>query len=427
MQKLAVIDKFSIEAHVSPIMLQLGPEWVTYYCDSKSLHSNLSQGNFVKKLLAANIEVVIDNYKKALSHPAILVDSEYFAIGDGTISWPKGDTTPLASAIHSSGMKIIRYDHSTDSLQFWPAVEGFWLYSSEMQFFENVGHGTYMLDEKDRPVWGMSAKGGEGVNTGLLHMGEWLTKRETDKATLKAELAEQMQVAFDPALPLLVYYTSEYVLDREIDAGLMRLSEHANIVIKKYRSLSTYGQGKNIHIYPDDRHSGVFLPRFAADAVLAGYGSGTLTTSIMLGLRTIPVFTQHVDRLGLGGKDVPNIDFYRKRASSLKQRFTSFTNFLVKPHSLICRHITPLNIMATEMLLQRVHDAAYWEAYDANIQHVAQNIFGECRLDGHILAAEYIKNVVQYGTLLPKDIAVLNKCWEGKPEVVADASCQILL
>jgi len=476
MQKIAVIDEFSHRNFVGPTMLRLGPEWVTYYCRSQVFlkapksyfgrilfklfygcitrshrhvrsrflknilkvffyftpdsHNerqskfagklckivcyciiknadDISWAKFFAQLIYADIEIVFDNYEKALSHPAILMDVWY------PQWWPNPNS--LLTTILQSGTQIVCYTHGTDSMPT-PQANQFMLYSSDMQFFKGVGNGRYMLNKCGKPVWGESTAGGEGAVAGLMHFGEWLTRRKTPKATLKAELAKTMRVEFDPALPLLVYYTSERCNGRQMDEGLMRLSEHANIVIKSAYIYTTSAQGKNIHIYTDNT-VGTFLPRFAADYVLAGYCSGTLTTSIMLGLRTIPVFTPEADTLGFAGWEAPGCKAYEDWACSGKPRFAHYADYIKGLYAAILQYITPLNIMETEMLMRRIHDAAYWKTYDNSIWRIRRNIFGACPLDGHIHAAEHIKNVLRYGTLLRKDIADCNRAWQGTPEI----------
>jgi len=386
-------------------MLRLGPEWVTYYCSSEVFlkEPNGPEARFIEKLINANIEIVFDNYEKALSHPAILMDGWY--IGGRS-------SDPLLTAIQQSGMKIVCYNHGTDTISH-PEEGLFVLFSSDMQFFSSIGSGQYMLDRHGLPVWGKSPQGGEGALAGLMHLGEWISKRKTPKAALKAELAGTMRVEFDPELPLLVYYTNQLCIGREMDEGLMRLSEHANIVIKTLAHWTTRAEGKNIHIIDGNFDS--FLPRFAADYVLAGdCSAGTLTTSIMLGLRAIPVFSQYSDRLGLGGWDIPEHKRYQDWVrSGQPPRFVHHAKYINTHYAAIWRHIKPHDIMDTEILVRRIHDSEYWKTYDSGILRIRRNIFGACPLKGHIRAANHIKNILGQGTLLRKNIADLNIARQG--------------
>ena len=402
MNKLAITDTFCDLAYGIPLALALGTEWVTWYCSTKTLHREPLQ---IKKLLTAGIEVVMDTPLKSGEHEYMFVDIWHRGRGRG-FDFP---------------IKSVYYTHDTGHCPATPKVGEFMLYSSERQFLDSMGAASYLLDDHGSPDWGLAPQGGEGVLAGLLHLGEWSARRHEEKAALRKELAEKLGVDFDPALPLVTYYTSENNDGRDMDIGLHRLDGRANVVIKHNpQSLRSDAAGKNIHMCAEPT-AGSFLLRFAADYILAAYASGVFTTSIMLGLRVIPVYTQRIDSFGKGGRGDLVIEE--------KQRWHSYTTIFQRKKSMhadICEHITPLHILDTDSIFARMHDADYWKRYDEGIASVQRKIFGRCYVDdGPRRAAHYIKNLLRHGTFLTPEISALDNEVQGSLKNVVP--CSVLL
>ena len=405
--KLAVLDWFTQINFAMPMMLELGGKYCTYYCNHETIREFPKE---IKKMSSTNIEIIVDNHTLALCHSCMLSDIWH--------SWRAADHRPFFEVALET-MKMVYYTHGTDAV-FSPPKGAYMLYSSDWQFYRGMGKSRYMLDERDMPVWAAKAKGGEGAIAGLIHLGDWAHRKDS-KAECRRQLAQQLGISFDPALPLFVYYTSLDNDHKEMDIGLAKLSEHANILIKDRVGLPSYAEGKNIFKFTDT-YWGAWLPRFSADCILAGYSSGSLSTAVMLGFPVIPVYTQLIDALHQGGSD----NMHDRQLDVHTQRFKSFTEGIKGIYSEIMKYITPISISATEMILDRIHDADYWKRYEAHITSIQHSIFGRHYTEeAPARAAAYVQNILQRGTMLSADIAALNKPFEGLP--VIQHSCSAVL
>jgi hypothetical protein len=390
-----------------PMMLELGGKYCTYYCTHSTINEYPKE---IKKMAGNNIDIVVDNHMLALCHSCMLADVWH--------NWNSAENRVFFE-IALEKMKMIYYTHGTDAVL--PSYPGsYMLYSSDWQFYRGMGKSKYMLDEQGMPVWAVNAKGGEGALAGLIHLGDWAHVKET-RAEFKRQAAQQFGMNLDPELPLLVYYTSLDHDCKEMDIGLAKLSEHANILIKDRDGLHSNVKGKNIFTFTD-KIWGTWLPRFAADFILAGYRSGSLSTAVMLGFPVIPVYTQYIDTFYKGG----SYKIHGAQCDTNTRRFKIFTDCIGGVFSAIMKHITPINISATDMILERINDVAYWKRYEDNISSIQHSIFGRYYTqDAPARAAAYVKNILQHGTMLAADIAALNKSFEGQPGI--QNSCVALL
>ena len=398
--KLAVVDLFTGLNFAMPLLRELGGKHCTYYCSHATIKDFPKE---VRGIAQHNIDIVVDDYEPALLHSCMLADIWYY--------WIKHDRNRAFFELAlERKMKMIYYTHGTDAVPA-PHPGSYMLYSSERQFYQGMGKSTYMLDAGGLPVWAVKADGGEGVIAGIMHLGDWALMRGS-KADLKRQLAQQLGMEFDPALPLLVYYTCSSNAHQEADIGLARLSAYANVLIKSKSNGPCYAEGNNIFIF-SDKYWGTWLPKFAADYFLTGCDSGALSTAVMLGLPVIPVYTRHIDTLHRGGVDAGDAQHDAKT-----QRFKSFPQGIKGVNASIMKYITPVCISDTGMIVDRIHDAEYWQSYEKNIQAIQRRIFGRYYTqDAAARAAASVKNLLQHGTLLSPDIAALNKPFAGRPVI----------
>jgi hypothetical protein len=399
--KLAVVDWFTGINFTMSILLELGGKHSTYYCSHVTIKDFPKE---IRILAKNNIDIVVDDYELALFHSCMLSDIWYYwHFNNRNI----GHRAFFEIALEKK-IKMIYYTHGTDDVPS-PPSGSYMLYSSERQFYQGMGKSKYMLDECGKPVWAVNTDGGEGVVAGIIHLGDWAHAKDS-KSDLKRQLAQQLGVNFDPDLPLLVYYTCSSNDYKEADIGLSKLSECANVLIKTKSNGPSYAEGKNICIF-SDKYWGTWLPRFAADYFLAGCGSGALSTAVMLGLPVIPVYTQFFDTFRLGGADAGD-----RQQDATAQRLKSFPLGTKGVNSSIVKYITPIRMSDTERIVERLHDAEYWKNYEENIHAIQCSIWGRYYTqDAAARAAAYIKNILQHGTMLPSEIAALNKPFAGRP------------
>lgn len=137
----------------------------------------------------------------------------------------------------------------------------------------------------------------EYAYVGPYHLGEWETKRHAPRAQLRSELEEGLRVSLPARKPVLAFYRDEVCLPEAYIPALRRLSRHASIIYKGIGNLNTdpiFQALKNdLFFWPKSGYAQNLL-RFGADAVLAGYCSGTFASSVMLGLKVLPFYTERV-------------------------------------------------------------------------------------------------------------------------------------
>jgi len=398
--KLAVLDWFTGINFAMPILLELGGKHCTYYCSHATIQDFPKEIRIIAK---NNIDIVVDDYERALFHSCMLSDIWHYWIKNGR-------NRAFFELALERKIKMIYYTHGTDAVPA-PHAGSYMLYSSERQFYQGMGKSTYMLDECGMPVWAAKTDGGEGVIAGLIHVGDWAQVKGS-KSDLKRQLAQQFDVRFNPALSLLVYYTCSSNDHKEADIGLAKLSAYANVLIKSKSNGPSYAEGKNICIF-SDKYWGTWLPKFAADYFLTGCDSGALSTAVMLGLPVIPVYTRYIDALHQGGADAGNAQHDAKT-----QRFRHFPQGIKGVNASIIKYITPICISDTRGIVDRIHNADYWKSYAENIPAIQRRILGRFYTqDAAARAAAYVKNILQHGTMLSPDIAALNRPFAGRPDM----------
>lgn len=92
--------------------------------------------------------------------------------------------------------------------------------------------------------------------------------------------------------PIIAFFVDEYCDKTQVEEGVKKLASYASIIIKSYRGWLMQDVPETYN-WPDTGYAPNLL-RFGADYILAGYQSGTLSTSTMLGLKIIPYYTDPV-------------------------------------------------------------------------------------------------------------------------------------
>ncbi len=201
--------------------------------------------------------------------------------------------------------------------------------------------------------------------SGPYHLGEWDQKRHTPKEALKEELEGVMGIKFPAGKPLVLFMEDEFLHAGQAVPALEALAKNVNLVVKPTR----LGAIPGAFLWQDPSYAPNLL-RFAADFILCGYHSGTLSTATMLGLRAIPYYT-------------PLIHWDGKR-----NKFSSHLAYMPGyfPGKHICVDIIkdfnkPLNLMETESILDRITDENYWQEYQKRLPLAQKNIFGDYVID----------------------------------------------
>lgn len=184
--------------------------------------------------------------------------------------------------------------------------------------------------------------------------------------------------------------------------GLSALSRHANILIK---GLAWHGAGFEDTIYQESlngpniywchKHSGRLnnLIRFSADFLLPGCFSGFVVTSLMLGLKIVPVYTRHIA--------FDTRVLFSKRPHTFTRQMRSIWRTIPLK---IMDNIAPICIEATDMILEHIHNTEYWQRYDEALPQVQKAVFGRYLLDEAAVqrAGAFVMRLVQTGELVPE-------------------------
>lgn len=202
---------------------------------------------------------------------------------------------------------------------------------------------------------------------GLYHLGDWEKKRLLPKDVLREELEKKLRTSLSSTKPVVAFLQDEFCHWRQIAEALERLAPHVNLIIKG----SSIPEIRGTFVWPDRGYAPNLL-RFASDFILAGYHSGTLASSTMLGLRTIPYYTTLIFK---GGSTIGTRDNYK----------------YYMPHHFKGRHVCvdileqlnpPVNLLDTQAILERMENDIFWTAYRQKLPPAQKNIFGEYIIEG---------------------------------------------
>lgn len=221
--------------------------------------------------------------------------------------------------------------------------------------------------------------------TGLFHLGEWTEKRKRPKRELRKELEECLGSSLDPAKPVVAFLEGWFFKPELMKKALARLAPHVNLIVKGLSRLAIEGA----HSWPKQGFAPNLL-RFASDYILAGYRSGTLTSSTMLGLKVIPCYTSLV-----------SLNWH------LRSKWGNYKAFMpgFYPKEDICVDIIktlnpPLDLENTSAILQRMHNKKWWEEYSEKLPQCQKNIFDDYMIDGAAQkTAHYIIKILTKGSL----------------------------
>lgn len=233
----------------------------------------------------------------------------------------------------------------------------------------------------------------EYTYSGPYHIGDWAQKRHWPKERLLGMLEEKIGSTLDARKPVVAFLQDEFSHLGQVVVALERLAPHVNLVVKMVPTV------RGAYAWPAGQGFAPNLLRFAADFILAGYHSGTLASSTMLGLPVIPYYTALTYQ---GGRGKP-----RKKLGGHKSYLPG--NFAGEN---VCVDILdqlnpPLNLMDTPAILDRMENRSWWSDYAARLPAAQKNIFGDYCIDNAASrTAALLVRAVTHGSFGPDAEAV---------------------
>lgn len=203
----------------------------------------------------------------------------------------------------------------------------------------------------------------EFATAGLYHLGEWAEKRHAPRDQLKAELEQALGKDLDPDKPVVFALEALHCHVPHFKTGLEQLAPHVNLVVKPLSGMDIPGayMWHNPSYAPN-------LPRFAADYILAGYHSGTLASSTMLGLKVIPFYTRKI-QMSFPWMSPQYLITWEQYTQSEVEKGSLTPEILEKLN-------TPVDIMDTASILKRLASSHWWRHYASRLPEVQRQIFG---------------------------------------------------
>ncbi|UQZ91340.1 hypothetical protein C4J81_18760 (plasmid) [Deltaproteobacteria bacterium Smac51] len=360
----------------------LPPKATAFCCGGAFAKAN---GRLLDTLRKQKRTVEVDSLESL--GPECLVVSSFFN---------KFSPTEKFEQVRASGAKILYYLDYTEENGYVPDKNEYFIYSSEAQLFSCMANGQFSLDSSGRAEAGRMEEGGEGVAVGLLRPHDITKGRDEPREILRRKLAEAMGLEFNPDRLLAVHFTNHNLDSAAVERGLMRLAEHCDILIKHHETreeaivkLEGPGIFNYYSHYGSVNHHLSYLARYAADVALIGCFSGAAPTTLMMGTKMIPVFTQKVFATG------------KAREAGA---YSSFSTEMRNPFRVVTLKISdclpPVSLEATEMLWERINDAAYWERYKAELSSIQKAALGSFLLGPAALkrAQAFIVRLMQNGS-----------------------------
>lgn len=245
----------------------------------------------IKNIPPDEVDIIIkfNNY-----HPSLLagLGLENYRIVDASqlSSYKKIFADYCCRPEYVKGQVVLAYFHSADGAgAFMPGEVAGYIVVNKAAAIQD---GIELIDDEYR--W-LSCIG-TGHKTEMAYTGPFNVGRpETeDRADLKAQLEARMGIELDPDKPLVYFPEVDYHPLPLLYRAARKISEFANVIYKPYYPPSLKASG-TLFLCNDKAYSNNLL-RFAADYILASFLSGTLTSSLMLGLSVIPYYTRAMIR-----------------------------------------------------------------------------------------------------------------------------------
>lgn len=233
----------------------------------------------------------------------------------------------------------------------------------------------------------------EYAYSGPYHIGDWAQKRHWPKERLQGLLEEKIGSTLDARKPVVAFLEDEFSHLGQVVVALERLAAHVNLVVKMAPTV------RGAYVWPVEEGFAPNLLRFTANFILAGYHSGTLASSTMLGLPVIPYYTP-LTHEGGRGKHKKKLGGHR---CYLPGNFAG-ENVCV---DILGQLNPPLNLMDTPGILDRMENRSWWADYAARLPAAQKNIFGDYCIDNAASrTAALLVRAVTHGSFGPDADAV---------------------
>lgn len=303
--------------------------------------------------------------------------------------------------LQRSGVKTIFYLAPTEELGYNPGKDEYIFYPSEHQLFFSARGARYSPDAQGDPEVAFSPQGGQGAAIGLYRGESILAGRDDGRSALRGRLAEAAGCRFDDGRPLL-YYPENYHFDPEpFTRGLAWLAGKSDIFVKDISfeghlyqyPMPPLPASDHIFVYGRDQSLN-YLARYAADATMTMAFGGGLTSSVMVGARVIPIYTQRIYPFTAQFNQRKMIGFtwhVRAYGTSLPAR--------------VMDYLTPLPLEAPELIFERMLDEEYWANYQKILPEIQRYAFGRFVYDEAAFnrARGFVIRFLQGGSLAPAD------------------------
>lgn len=340
------------------VFMSLPPEATAFYCTKKYARSNAS---LIESLDKRKIRVKLDTMDG--------IDGEsIIAVGYRERFKPSG----LYKRLQEVGASTIFYMPTTDNLGYCPQKNEYILYTSENHMFFSSITAQYAYNGAGQAEVAITPNGGQGAAIGIWREEDSEPYKNRDRLLLRQELEGKTGFRFKNSLPLL-FHAETYHHDPEpYYAGLSALADQANILIKDFHQIEFEAGCDSMYQYPPKDTFFIYsgrplnsLARFAAEATLAGAFTGFFTTTVLLGARVVPIYTQRV---------------YPWSSYLDINKMTSFTWLMRSPlmaiENRLLDYLTPLSLESPKAILSRVNDEDYWRRYEERLPEIRDYAFG---------------------------------------------------
>ncbi|WP_291325443.1 hypothetical protein [Desulfovibrio sp. UCD-KL4C] len=211
----------------------------------------------------------------------------------------------------------------------------------------------------------------EFAYTGPYHIAEWTKKREHQKKEFRAELEETIARKLPEDKPVIAFFKDELTYEKSIIHGLKKLSKHATVIYKPFEENDPciLALGKHVTLWPSINYAPNLL-RFASDFIFAGYSSGTLSSSIMLGLKVLPYYTEQVYIKGRAAKELGSYKTFMPRppyTHTNARCLAGYGEFF--------------DLENTANILKAINSENFWNSYSKRLPEIQKIAFGDYTLE----------------------------------------------
>lgn len=294
------------------------------------------------------------------AYKGVAISAMYFSKHQKTIKWEKTAALP----------NLVKLVHSVD----WQTVADPWSSGSIVAHkrLAAAKEPDKVCKDENPDLWKKLREMPreslyEYAYTGPYHIGEWAKDRYLPRTELVGRLEEYLQKSLPSGKPIVAFLEDEISDLPPLRRALSCLASHATLIVKA----DQLGRVPGAIVWPDGGYAPNLL-RFAADYILAGFNSGTLASSTMLGLRVIPYCTTNIY---IGARIPQNMTHFSARMSG------RYEGLNINPQILDILN-PPANVSENRyQLLERMNDETFWRGYEERLPAAQNEIFDDYTID----------------------------------------------